>query len=109
MGHVHMIYGVILILLAIVATAWEIASKSGLPKPFRGIVIGLFDLQVILGIITWIVRRPHWQFIGHPILMIVAVIILHVMTSLRYARSRRIAGWIIALVLLIIGAGAYHA
>ncbi|WP_062309222.1 hypothetical protein [Alicyclobacillus sendaiensis] len=108
MGHVHMIFGVILIILAILATAWEIATQRGLPRALRGILIGLFDLQVLFGIITWIVRRPGWSFIFHPILMIAAVIILHVMTSPSSTRSRRLTGWIVATVLFIIGAAIYH-
>jgi len=107
-GHVHMIFGVILIILAILATAWEIAAQRGLPRALRGVVIGLFDLQVLLGIITWIVRRPNWSFVFHPIIMIVAVIILHVMTSPSATRSRRLTGWIVATVLFIIGAAIYH-
>lgn len=108
MGHIHMIFGVILIILAILATGWELATERGLPRALRGIVIGLLDLQVLLGIITWIVRKPHWSFIFHPIIMIVAVIVLHVLTSSNAKRSRRLTGWIVATVLFIVGAAIYH-
>ncbi|WP_206831658.1 hypothetical protein [Alicyclobacillus fructus] len=108
MGHIHMIFGVILIILAILATGWELATQRGLPRALRGIVIGLFDLQVLFGIITWILRRPGWSFILHPIIMVVAVILLHVLTSPASKRSRRLTGWVVATILFIIGAAIYH-
>ncbi|SIS84347.1 hypothetical protein [Alicyclobacillus vulcanalis] len=108
MGHVHMVFGVVLILLAIIATIWELATQRGLPRALRGVVIGLFDLQILLGIITWLIRKPGWSFVLHPIIMIVAVIVLHVLTSPSAPRSRRLTGWVVATVLFIVGAAIYR-
>lgn len=108
MGTFHMIYGTLLIVLAIVVTVMEIARKTGVPRALRGITIGLMDLQIILGIITWIVVKPHASFIAHPVFMVIAVILLHIFTTAKRNRSTRVTIWIIADILFILGAALFH-
>ncbi|WAH37275.1 hypothetical protein [Alicyclobacillus dauci] len=104
----HMIYGVLLILLVLLVTIWEIARPSGAPRGLRGATIGLMDLQILIGIITWIVKKPSWSFVAHPVFMIVAIIIAHIFTSTRRSRRSRVTGWIVAFVLLVLGAALFH-
>jgi hypothetical protein len=103
-----MVFGILLIALAIVVVIWESSSKKGVPRALRGATIGLLDLEILIGIVTWIVRTPHWSFVWHPIFMIVAVLIAHIMTTMRRPRSQRVIGWIIADVILILGAVLFY-
>lgn len=103
-----MIYGILLILLAIVVAIVAIVRKDGVPKGLRGAAIGLMDLQIIIGIITWIVVKPPASFAAHPVFMIVAVIIAHIFTGSKRQRSTRVTSWIVADVLLILGAALFH-
>ncbi|GEO26391.1 hypothetical protein AAC03nite_21760 [Alicyclobacillus acidoterrestris] len=104
----HMIYGLLLILLDLVVTIWEISTRSGAPKGLRGAAIGLMDLQIIIGIITWIMAKPAASFVWHPIFMVVAIIIAHIFTSRRRSKGTRVTGWVITDVLLILGAALFH-
>lgn len=108
MGTFHMIYGILLILLVIAATIMEIARPNGVPKALRGATIGLLDLQILIGIITWIAVKPSAQFIAHPVFMVAAVVVAHIYTGRKKMRSRRVMGWIVASVLLILGAALFH-
>lgn len=108
MAGFHMVYGILLIVLALLVTGWEVAFQGGVPRMLRGITIGLMDLQIIFGIITWIIKTPSKHFIGHPILMVAAIVILHIMTGRAASRSRRITGWVVADILFIVGAAIYH-
>ena len=102
MGTVHMVLGIVLIVLTVIATLVEF-SRAGVPKGLRGAVIGLLDLEILLGIVTWIfVHRPPSIF--HPIFMVVGVICVHVFTRRNNAKSSRILGWLIGDALLILGA-----
>lgn len=103
MGTVHMVLGILLIVLAVIATFLEVSRRSGVPKGLRGAVIGLLDLEVLLGIATWIfVTKPH--SIWHPIFMVVGVICVHIFTRSNNGKSSRVLGWILADVLMILGA-----
>ncbi|GMA63950.1 hypothetical protein NZD89_01175 [Alicyclobacillus fastidiosus] len=104
----HMIYGFLLILLDIVVTIWEITSRNGAPRGLRGAAIGLMDLQIIIGIITWITARPAPSFVWHPIFMVVAIIIAHIFTASRRKKASRVTGWVVTDVLLILGASLFH-
>lgn len=108
MGTFHMIYGILLILLVIIVTIMEIIRPTGVPKGLRRATIGLLDLQIVIGIITWIIVKPSMQFIAHPIFMVAAVVVAHIYTRSGKMRSRRATGWIIASVLLILGAALFH-
>lgn len=97
-----MVLGILLIVLAVIATVVEF-SRTGVPKGLRGAVIGLLDLEILLGIATWIfVQWPH--SILHPIFMVVGVACFHVFTRSNNAKSSRILGWLLGDVLLILGA-----
>jgi heme A synthase len=104
----HMIYGILLLILAIVVTIIEIARANGAPRALRGATIGLLDLQLIIGIITWIVEKPRALFVLHPIFMVVAILIAHIFTTPRKARRTRILGWVIADILFILGASLFQ-
>lgn len=104
----HMIFGTLLIIFAIIVTILEIAKSAGSPRALRGIAIGLMDLQIILGIITWIVAKPQASFIAHPVFMVIAVIIAHIFTGSKRPRRTRITSWIVADVILILGAALFH-
>lgn len=99
-----MILGTLLILLAVVATVVEFTRASGVPKGLRGAVIGLLDLEVLLGIVTWIVVRKPITFIWHPVFMVIGVLAIHMLTRSSQGKSRRAMGWIVGDVLLILGA-----
>jgi len=109
LGTFHMIFGTILIILMIVATIVEITRPAGVPKGLRGATIGLLDLEVILGIITWIVVKPSSSFAAHPVFMVAGVVVVHIFTGRKKSRKTRILGWLIADVLLILGAALFHA
>lgn len=104
----HMVFGILLIALAILVVIWESSSKKGVPRALRGATIGLLDLEILIGIVTWIMLKPHWSFVWHPVMMIVAVLIAHIMTNARRPRSQRVIGWLITDIILILGAILFY-
>lgn len=104
----HMTYGILLILFAIVVTVWEVSKSIGTPRLLRSIAIGLMDLQIVLGIIAWIIAKPPASFIAHPVLMVIAVLIAHIYTSTKRSRRTRVTSWVIVDILFILGAALFH-
>ena len=104
---VHAIYGTILLVVAVLLTIWNLVLAAGKVKgkSYRMALIGLLDLQVLLGIVTWIV---HWQgglFILHPLVMILTVIYAHIFTKDSRGAKARALAFVITTVLLFIGWG----
>jgi heme A synthase len=109
MLHIHQGVGYLILLLAIVLTIWNLLRASGKVngKSYRMILVGLMDLQIILGIITWIVTKTSFsgKFILHPISMIIAVAVAHVLTKDSRPTRQRVIGYLLILVLVVGGIG----
>lgn len=100
--------GILILILMIVSTIFELIRKDGVPRGLRGATIGLLDLEVLLGIVTWFVTKASVSFIWHPIFMVIAVAVVHMLTTSKKGRQTRIMGWVLADVLLILGASLFR-
>ncbi|MCF8563814.1 hypothetical protein LLE49_03550 [Alicyclobacillus tolerans] len=104
MIELHSVLGLILVILAVLLLVANLMnSRSTVVKRFRSVFIGLLDLQVLLGIIAFFIHPMSGLFILHPVIMVVAVGILHVMTKPSRSPSVRIGAYASATVLLILG------
>lgn len=110
MVQVHMVLGVVTLLVALFALIWNALRLRGQSrhKSYRIVLVGILDLQVLLGIIT-IIMNPVWSrgggwFFLHPVLMLIALAIAH--TFLKESRSARtqLTGYSLVLLLLLVGA-----
>lgn len=109
LGVIHAVLGIIILILAVVATVVEFARGTHSRKNvLRGPLVGLIDLQILLGIVTMIVKAQYGWFLIHPIIMIVAAALFHVWTKPKGDGRRRAASYLIGTILLIIGAVLVH-
>ncbi len=81
---IHRILGEIMLLIALVGVALAVAGlirKKELEKPervFAMVYSGLLDLQALLGLIFYfLLPAPVRPTLLHPILMILAVVVVH--------------------------------
>lgn len=109
MFHIHQGVGYLIFVLALVLTIWNLIRATGKVqgKSYRMILVGLLDLQIILGIITLIVTKVSLsgKFILHPISMVIAVVIAHVLTKDSRSTRQRVIGYILVLLLIAGGIG----
>lgn len=103
---IHTLLGFFLLIASIFLAIWQILTwKAQVPfRKIRSALLGLLDLQVLLGVITFILH-PHQSglFLLHPLLMIVAVGLAHVFTKENRPARVRLRTYITMAVLLLIG------
>lgn len=102
---IHAVVGVIVLIAVIILAVWNVIRLTGNRngKSYRAIVTGLIDLEVLLGIITFI-THPIWgAFLLHPITMIAAAGAVHALTREKRGRGAQIAGYALAVILLLLG------
>lgn len=103
--NIHAAFGVIVLVAVIILAVRNVIRLTGNRggKSYRAIVTGLIDLEVLVGIITFIVH-PIWNaFLLHPITMIVAAGAVHALTREKCGRRAQIAGYVLAVILLLLG------
>jgi hypothetical protein len=106
---IHAILGLIILILAVIASIVEIVrGRNGAKNPLRGPLIGLLDLQILLGIVTIIWTSHYGWFLVHPIIMVVAAILFHGWTKASKSASTRIPAYVISTILLIVGAVLFY-
>jgi hypothetical protein len=100
--------GVIALLLAIVAVATSGSAAARRAAGVYRVYTVLLDIQVLLGIITAILRPFVPQYIGHIAMMLLAVAFAHIMAvKLRKAAEPKpmlaLAGVLVSLALIVGG------
>lgn len=111
MTAVHTLFGLLLIVIFVFLALWQsLMWKTRIPlRRVRGMLIGLLDLQLLLGVITFITNAKYGWFLIHPIIMISAVVMAHIYTKEnRPARVQRFA-YVGLAVMLVAGALAGRA
>lgn len=102
---IHTLLGFLLVIASIFLAIWQILSWKSqlLSRRVRSALLGLLDLQVLLGIITFILHPKFGAFLLHPLLMIIAVGLAHVFTKENRPVRVRLVTYILLAVLLILG------
>lgn len=102
---IHTLLGFLLVIASIFLAIWQILTWKSqlLSRKIRSALLGLLDLQVLLGIITFILHPIYGLFLLHPVLMIIAVGLAHVFTKENRPARVRLMTYILIAVLLIIG------
>ncbi|MCY0875100.1 MAG: hypothetical protein OWT28_02320 [Firmicutes bacterium] len=105
MGAFHAMFGLIVIAITILLTLWNIIRISArLNGPsLRPVAMGLIDLEILFGIITFIVHPIWGAFLLHPITMLIAAVVFHIMTGKKKSSGVQLTGFILTTVLLLIG------
>lgn len=73
-------------------------------KSYRRIFLGLLDLQILIGIVTFVLHPMWGAFILHPITMVIAVGVAHVLTKENRSTRVQMLGYFVTAILLFIGA-----
>lgn len=106
MVQVHMVLGVITLVVGLVLLIWNAVriQRQSNQKSFRMILVGLLDLQVLLGLITFFMHPIWGKFLLHPICMLIAVAIGHVLLKESRSPRTQLTGYSLVMVLLLAGA-----
>jgi len=102
----HVIYGLVILVLAVLLFIWNVLRLSNRVqgKSYRRLFLGLLDLQVLIGIVTFILHPMWGVFLFHPISMIIAVGIAHVLTKESRPARVQMIGYFVTTILLFFGA-----
>lgn len=109
MIHFHIAVGLLVLLVFIVSSVRAILSltsgkTAAVPKGLRRVAVSLLDLQILIGIVTFVLHARWGTFLLHPLLMLVAVALVHMLTSDRRSVRLQTAGFVGGTVLMGIGA-----
>ena len=102
---IHTVLGLPIVVIAVLLLLWNtlrISNKWRMPS-FGRVLIGLLDLQILLGIIAFIIHPIWGLFVLHPITMIAAAAVAHVLVREKNSQQKQLAGYFLATVLLILG------
>jgi len=102
---IHTVLGLPIVVIAVLLLLWNtlrISNKWRRPS-FGRVLIGLLDLQILLGIIAFIIHPIWGLFVLHPITMIAAAAVAHVLVREKNSQQKQLAGYFLATVLLILG------
>lgn len=102
---IHAMVGILIVAISIVLTLWNVIRIGAKLKgpSLRPVLMGLIDLQLLLGIVT-IIMYPHsGLFLLHPLTMIIAAVVFHLMTGKKKTESMQRSGFLVTTVLLILG------
>lgn len=106
MGAVHAVVGLLTLLVAAVLLIWNsirLSRNSTSRKSFYRVLVGLLDIQVLLGIITYAIHPRGGVWLLHPLVMIAAVGVAHVFTKDTRKPNQQLMGYAAVLVLLFVG------
>lgn len=101
----HEIVGYIVIVLSIIVFIWSLLRLAGKVQGnrLRMVFIGLVDLQILIGIITFILHPMWGLFLLHPIAMLIAAALLHVLTKDSRSQRTQVVTYLVATLLFIVG------
>jgi heme A synthase len=105
---IHIVLGLIILALAIVLLIWtavNVSNGRGGPRLSK-VLVGLLDLQILLGIIAFAIH-PRWSaWLLHPLFMIAAAGVAHVMLKGSRSRRSQLTGYVWVVLLLLLGVWA---
>ena len=101
----HTVLGLPIVVIAVLLLLWNALRISGKWRTsgFGRVLIGLLDLQILLGIIAFAIHPIWGLFILHPITMIAAAIVAHALVRDKNSPQKQLIGYFLATVLLILG------
>lgn len=104
---IHSVLGFITLIVAALMLIWNVIRlrKEGTGRPsFYRVLVGLLDLQALLGIITLALHPRGGWWLLHPLFMLAAVAVGHITLKEKRSRVRQLNGLVAILVLILIGA-----
>ncbi|MCL6442683.1 MAG: hypothetical protein K6T83_04350 [Alicyclobacillus sp.] len=106
MTTVHIWLGYIILAVTVGLAIWNIVRiTQGVPgESGRRLLVGLLDLQVLLGIVALILTGIRGWFWLHPILMLAAVATAHTLLKSSRPKSTQITGYALVAVAVLVGA-----
>jgi len=103
---VHIVLGLITLIVAALTLVWTgiRLSQGWKNRPsFYRVLVGLLDLQALLGIITLVLHPQHGWWLLHPVFMLGAVAIGHVYLKDKRSTIQQLSGVAGIVVLILIG------
>lgn len=101
----HIVVGVALLLVSLVLMIWNIVritqKRSG--RSFSRLLSTLVDIQVLLGIIAYVLKPLSGIGILHPITMVLVLVVVHTMIKEKRPERTQLIGYILTFVLIVIG------
>ncbi|SFU36940.1 hypothetical protein [Alicyclobacillus macrosporangiidus] len=99
---IHEALGIVTLVAALVVCVWAwLRAAAGMQAKLPSkVLIGLIDLQILLGIITWVLHRV-WSL--HPLFGIAAAAVAHIWVKDKRSRAAQAWGATAVLVLLAVG------
>ncbi len=102
---VHSVIGIVTLIVSVALLIWNgfRLGRGIQTASYRMVLVGLLDLQVLLGIITWIIHPQPSRWLLHPLFMLVAVALGHTMLKDSRPSRTQFLGYLLIFVLLILG------
>ncbi|GMA49530.1 hypothetical protein GCM10025857_08870 [Alicyclobacillus contaminans] len=104
MTAIHGVVGIVTLIVSVALLLWN-AFRLGrrLQTPsYRMVLVGLLDLQVLLGIITWIIHPRGGAWLLHPLFALVAAAVAHTMLKERRKGQIQMIGYVLVFALLVV-------
>jgi heme A synthase len=106
MAQIHAFVGMVTLIVAAGLLIWNgvrVFRNSSAPS-FRMVLVGLIDLQVLLGLITFALHPKWGLWLLHPLFMLSAAGIAHVLLKDARPVRTQLLGYFLVFVLIVIGA-----
>jgi heme A synthase len=105
MTQIHAVVGLVTLIVAAAMLIWNgLRLTRNLSAPsLRMVLVGLLDLQVLLGLITFVLHPTWGRWLLHPLFMLVAVGIGHVLLKDARPARTQLLGYFLVLAFLVLG------
>lgn len=105
MTEIHVVLGIITLIVAVMLVLWNGMRLAGIAEgpSFRLVLVGLLDLQVLLGLITFVLKPVGGMWLLHPAFMVVAVAVGHVLLKEKRPRKLQFVGYLLVVLLMLAG------
>jgi cytochrome bd-type quinol oxidase subunit 2 len=102
---VHSVIGMVTLIVSVALLIWNgfRLGRGIQAASYRMVLVGLLDLQVLLGVITWVIHPQPSRWLLHPLFMLIAVALGHTMLKDRRSSRTQFLGYLLIFVLLILG------
>ncbi|MCL6452223.1 MAG: hypothetical protein K6T78_01205 [Alicyclobacillus sp.] len=102
---IHIVVGIITLAASIVLLVWNGIrfARGGRGPSLSRVLVGLLDLQALLGIITYILHPLGGWWLLHPLFALAAVGAGHVLLKSSRRPRQQMGGYVAIFVFLVIG------
>ncbi len=105
MAQIHAVVGLVTLIVAAGLLIWNgVRVFRNLSAPsYRMVLVGLLDLQVLLGLITFVLHPRYGLWLLHPLFMLTAAGIAHVLLKDKRPAKTQLLGYFLVFALIVIG------